>query len=316
MGVVIFSFDEINEEVLFLYELLLDGVIKGEHRKEFNVTIAYNDVSLYMCELLYKPFVHFECLLRKLLYEILIKVYGGNWYDETLKRLIDYCPEFEEVHNSINKKQKGHASLVEVALQEMDYSCLKTYLFLPTSRKRYEEVLNVDLSDDKLDHMEKDELVGIIKNMRPQSLWERLFGDYAGFSDFPKDLSTIQNTRNKVMHAKYISFSEFSDIRVKLNDLTELLNETIDRNEKSEFTPIQCVDAIQALSLINETLIRDIDLSIIESVTNTLDDVFTKLEEVSHIDTSSLINGLLLLGGLASYDVNEADLSDNDATHN
>lgn len=114
------------------------ALIKGTHRKDYNIILSFDGISLYYCDEIYPKFNLFERKIRELIFGILIKAFGVNWYNATIS---------SDLKIEMEKQTKGmkQSDLIEKALYEMTIFQLETYLFTP-----YREVNVIDVIDNEL----------------------------------------------------------------------------------------------------------------------------------------------------------------------
>lgn len=293
-------------------EYFLNRFTKNEHKKYINIIKAYDEPAQVLCARLYKPLTIFERALRKLVYEIVVKTYGSSWYKKTVEDLINHCKDLKQVYDKVNSgSAQDHANRIEFALEELDYSNLCKYLFSKVSPKSYSDVLEKDLSDDNLSKMSNDEIVNIIHSSRPKSLWDRLFHDFTELSDLESEISEIQKLRNKVMHAKSISYSEYQTLNKLLIKWNALIKKAIEQTEVNDYSEMQNISIIQSLSVL-EGLIENITKPVSESfISNSqmimetvMDGLKDTIDLITNIDWSSFARNLLSLSGL---DFNEPE---------
>ena len=211
-------------------------LIQGEHRKNWNIVISYDEVSqLYCCKLM-PLFGEFERRTRELVYITIIKIFGIEWFDNSFSK-------------SLQDTLKGKASkskLVENALNELTYEQLKEYLFTPFSNRNFAEVIEQDLALEKIEQLEKEYLVKVINQCRSESLWNRFFAEYKQFDDFKEKIEQLQPYRNAVMHHKRITLNEYDKVRKSLKNVNKLLVEAIEVLESEIYTETKFVDVISA----------------------------------------------------------------------
>ena len=222
-----FETDRENASSIKTMELLHNRISIRLNSEGLNVIKAYDEPSQILGSRIYKSLTRFECLLRKLVYEIVVKTYGSDWFRETIEKF-NHNKEFKNIYDDVSKRSRqDNVNKIEVALEEMDYESLSKYLFSRRSIKEYAEVLENDLSDDNLAKMSQDEIVSIIKASRPISLWELLFKYIYDFDDLEEDLKTIHIFRNKVMHTKSIKYDEYQKVKKLLNKWNPLIEKAI-----------------------------------------------------------------------------------------
>lgn len=214
-------------------------LVRGEHRKSWNIVISYDEVSqLYCCKLM-PLFGKFERRTRELVYLTIIKMFGVEWYEKSFS---------QNLKNNMLSKGKGNKTkLVEGALNELTYEQLKEYLFEPFSNKSMSTVLDGELSNEKIDAMSKTELVSILENCRSVSLWERFFSEYKQFGDFRKRIEDLQPYRNSVMHHKRITLEEYGRVQKELNLVNKFLEEAILLLKDEMYTETKLGNVVSAL---------------------------------------------------------------------
>lgn len=215
----------------------INKLIQGEHRKDWNIVITYDEVSqLYCCKLM-PLFGTFERRTRELVYITVIKIFGVEWYEKSFS---------ESLQNTL--KGKGNKTkLVEGALNELTYEQLKEYLFVPFSRQNLSEVLESELAKENMESLTKEEIASIIDKCRSVSLWDRFFGKYKKFQNFKERIDELQTYRNMVMHHKRITQREYENVRKSLKSVNKLLVDAINVLEEDIYTETRLVDVVSAL---------------------------------------------------------------------
>lgn len=301
-------------------DIFVNGFSRCARKNNLNVIKAFDEPSQILCTRLYNPLTRFERLLRKLVYEIVVKTYGSAWYKNTIQDLKNHCEEISEVYKGIEKKSvQNHTKLIEAALEEMDYESLNKYLFSKNSPKAYSEVLEKELSNEKLLTMSKADIVDVIENSRPKSLWERLFNDLFELNDLENELSTIRKYRNKVMHARCISYEEYQTLHKLLKKWNILIEKAIEKNEVKDYNPFQSVSIIQTLSEL-KGLFAKLSLPTDDSIKESLNRVAKTITvgmkaamSINDFDLSVFTKNLLCLNQLAispSNTLNQIDKDD------
>lgn len=211
-------------------------LIQGEHRKNWNIVISYDEVSqLYCCKLM-PLFGEFERRTRELVYITIIKIFGIEWFDNSFSKSLQ-----DALKGKANKSK-----LVENALNELIYEQLKEYLFMPFSNRNFTEVIEQDLVLEKIEEFEKEDLINVINQCRSESLWNRFFSEYKQFEDFKEKIEKLQPYRNAVMHHKRITLNEYDKVRKSLKNVNKLLIEAIEVLEDEIYTETKFVDVISA----------------------------------------------------------------------
>jgi hypothetical protein len=217
-------------------DLATNKLIQGEHRKNWNIVISYDEVSqLYCCKLM-PLFGEFERRTRELVYITIIKIFGIEWFDNSFSKSLQ-----DTLKGKANKSK-----LVENALNELTYEQLKEYLFMPFSNRNFAEVIEQDLALEKIEELEKEDLVNVINQCRSESLWNRFFAEYKQFEDFKEKIEKLQPYRNAVMHHKRITLNEYEMVRKALKNINKLLIEAIEVLEDEIYTETKFVDVVSA----------------------------------------------------------------------
>ena len=158
----------------------VNRLIRGEHRKDWNIVITYDEVSqLYCCKLM-PLFGVFERRTRELVYTTIIKIFGIQWFEKSFS---------ENLQNTLKGKGNNKTQLIEGALNELTYEQLKEYLFVPYSNYNFEDMLDKEFAKENLDKLSKEEIISIIEKCRKVSLWNRFFGEYEQFKDFENKIA-------------------------------------------------------------------------------------------------------------------------------
>lgn len=215
----------------------INKLIQGEHRKDWNIVITYDEVSqLYCCKLM-PLFGTFERRTRELVYITVIKIFGVEWYEKSFS---------ESLQNTL--KGKGNKTkLVEGALNELTYEQLKEYLFVPFSSQNLSEVLESELTKENMESLSKEEIASIIDKCRSVSLWDRFFGKYKKFQNFKERIDELQTYRNTVMHHKRITQQEYENVKKSLKSVNKLLVDAINVLEEDIYTETRLIDVVSAL---------------------------------------------------------------------
>lgn len=212
-----------NLENAILIEDIKNAVKKGEHRKNYRIITIYDDSSRYFCDKASVIISKFERTLRQFIYLTVIQVYESKWVEKTISK------EIEKSHKEKGSNQKQY---IENALEEFSFYDYINYLF----NEREEWSNEVVIRECKVEIKKQNPNIHLIKEILEKSvkrsLWDRLFYNYNIKLD-KEDLEIIRLSRNKVMHNKDFSSSEFSSIKKLLKKLTKTLeNEIININEE------------------------------------------------------------------------------------
>lgn len=243
---------------------------KGPHRKDWNIVVTYDEASQYYCCKLMDGFGKFERKTRELVYTTLIKLFGVEWYSKSFQT---------ELENQLKSKKLNPTDMIERALNELTYEELKNYLFEPYADWNLEDALNIQLSQERLASMEKDEIVDALNKCRAEkSLWDRFFSQYKEFNDFKTKIDELQKPRNSVMHHKQISKEQFDDYKKKLRSINNKLDHAIELLEDEIYSETSIADVAGALSKLAKFAMSDL-VSGIESA----------LSEFSRIAISAIL---------------------------
>ena len=98
---------------------MVNKLIRGEHRKNWNIVISYDEVSqLYCCKLM-PLFGKFERKTRELVYITIIKIFGVDWYEKSFEK---------GLQDDLKSRGKNTTQLIEGALNELTYEQLNQAL--------------------------------------------------------------------------------------------------------------------------------------------------------------------------------------------
>ena len=215
----------------------VNRLIRGEHRKDWNIVITYDEVSqLYCCKLM-PLFGVLERRARELVYTTIIKIFGIQWYEKSFS---------ENLQNTLKGKGNNKTQLIEGALNELTYEQLKEYLFVPYSNYNFEDMLEKEFAKENMDKLSKEEITDIIEKCRKVSLWDRFFGEYEQFKDFENKIEQLQPHRNTVMHNKRMTKDEYEKVRKSLKAINKLLIEAISMIEDEMYTDTKLIDVVSA----------------------------------------------------------------------
>lgn len=177
-----------------------DRIKQGEHRKNFHITVSYDESSDYYCEKLFKQLSKYERKLRYFVYVTLIELFGNEWIDKTLN---------EEIEGDIKKRSNSN-KLIENALEEFEYHHYKQFLFQEHPDYDCDIVIEEALDYLSKGDINENELVEILERGNSRSLWERFF-EGSGLIDLQDNINEIQTTRNIVMHNKEMNNKVFKE---------------------------------------------------------------------------------------------------------
>lgn len=174
----------------------IDKALKTTDKQKFFSLISnYDGISEYYGKRLYPKYAEFERLLREFILIILTKSYGIDWFTETAT---------EGVKKNVKERAKGSKNIIE----HMDYSNMEMFLF-EKHKPDVEKMFENDLSVEKIQSMNEEEVKAAIEKNRPKSLWEMEFSEYGLAEKWERDFHVIHTTRNNVAHNKTIDNKEF-----------------------------------------------------------------------------------------------------------
>lgn len=234
---------------------------RGQHRKDWNIVVSYDEASHYYCCKLMDGFGKFERKTRELVYITLIKMFGVEWFDKSFQT---------ELENQLKSKNLNATDMVERALSELTYEQLKKYLFEPYADWNVHEALNNELSHENIKKMDKGEIVEALDRCRSEkSLWDRFFSQYKEFDDFKARIEELQKPRNSVMHHKQLSREQFDDYKKKLRTINAKLNRAIDILEDEIYIEVNITDVAGAIARLTKYALQDM-MPEIKSILETL----------------------------------------------
>lgn len=222
-----------------LLDKLNNALNQSKDRKYYYLIKDYDGISERYCLALYPKFAKFERLMRQMMYIILTKAYGAQWYVETIS---------DELDGKVKYNSRGNSNLIAVALEHMTLGDIELYLF-DKRIPEYQQIIADELSSDNLILMNKEEICQIIERMRPKSLWELNFNDFGNADDWEKQIKEIHDMRNKVAHNKTISKSEFEEKSKKINKLNRKIKNVIEELKKETFAEESSLEIIGDFAL-------------------------------------------------------------------
>lgn len=212
-----------NIENAKLIENIKEAIKNGKHRKNYRIITIYDDSSRYFCDKATVIISKFERVLRQFIYLTVIQAYEGKWIEKTIS---------EEIVNSHKEKGINQKHYIENALEEFSFYDYINYLFNESEEWSNEEVIEACKVELIKQNPNINRIKEILEKTVKRSLWDRLFYNY-NIKLEKEDLEIIRLSRNKVMHNKDISSSEFNSIKKLLKKLTKTLeNEIININEE------------------------------------------------------------------------------------
>lgn len=205
----------------------------GKHRKDYNIIFVYDEASEYYCSLLVKYISSFERKLRRFIYLIIVNALGNEWY---IKSTTD---ELKAEIKKIYKKNK----MIECALEYFTFHNYIQYLFDEKSNKEPKTVIKEVLLAIENKNITREEIVTTLRNGEGYSLWNKYFhGMNIDFSE--SEISAISEIRNKVMHNREISKSEYVEYNKIIRKSIKKLNQGISNTDKVKYSCIKNTEII------------------------------------------------------------------------
>lgn len=283
---------------------ILDNIItKSEQRSMYEVVKDYDGVSEYYCVKLYPKYAQFERQFRRIVYTILFQAYGMGVYNETISNLD------KKMKEDMDKRIKGNRA-IENCIENMSLDTLEHYLF----DKRVVNLINYfeGLSLNQIEQMDKNELLVLVKKLRPQSLWERHFSELGSAEDWLSEIKEVHNTRNTVAHNKFISEKEYKDTDTRLNRLNNKVRDAIVTLQKTQYTEETEIDILGSftfalLSFEKSIISTDWYPTVIDNITDRLSQLAKSLGTV--FENKETANNLQEGIGRAYYNAVQAMLA-------
>lgn len=238
-------------------ECIKKGIKNGKHRENYRIITIYDDSSRYFCDKVSVIISRFERVLRQFIYLTVIQAYEGKWVEETISK---------EIKNSHKEKGINQKHYIENALEEFSFYDYINYLFNESEEWSSEEVIEACKVEIKKQNPNINSIKEILEKSVKRSLWDRLFYNY-NIKLEKEDLEIIRLSRNKVMHNKDFSSSEFNSIKILLKKLTKALEKEIININEEKYKENTNVTAVY-------TSFRDALLNAIET-----SDIFSRLSE-------------------------------------
>ncbi len=259
--------DQSIPEICAIQRVVYD-LKKGYHRRDFYITIASDDSSIILSKRLYPLLSSFEINLRRVVYESVIKMNGDQWIDNTISKMSDIS---DAVKNEMRKhdNRDNIDKLEEEAFDNMTYYHMQSFLFNEYCFAGNQNIWKSDFSEDKLKDKSKEELIRFINDIRPQSMFDILFGDFdelEGFIDALKDIVLIRNT---VMHSKHLDYYDYLNAKKLLKKWNEKLISVLSVIEKKEYSEVQQMSLTNYYSSAFRNIL-ELPLSSVKDIANDL----------------------------------------------
>lgn len=176
--------DTVSEDKLLKYSTSLIQIIKNTKNLKNKFTVTKDEGKWFMCTTIYPKLMEIETRLRSLVNQIIMQVNGDKWIGEITNKT----------------KQAGNKRDKQGDLDEIFLETLVSLLFEVNVNS------NKNIPND-LSHLSKENLIDIINKTRFKSFWEEAFPNIKLQKE---SLKVVIDTRNKVMHFKDMSLSDFT----------------------------------------------------------------------------------------------------------
>jgi len=257
-------YDSRKERAAFAFNSLIERLkTKNNLPIGVHITPIKDELSVYFSGRVYKRIAEYEWSLRSLISTIFIPLFDSNWTNKLTKNIDQSDFKFK-------------AKKFEVALLDLDLSQIETIFFgerdVLNSERYDEEILG------KVNRLDKDELIELLKEKKPQSLWEMYFSDKVNVNDSKKRLKKIRNLRNKIAHNKTFNGNDFNTLKNELNYIIPKINKLED-DLRDQIEPKSIKLSLQML----EELIQTDYLKQISSIAERLKKAFSNpaIEQMS-----------------------------------
>ncbi len=250
-----------------------DKICGGDYRKDYSIICTYDEASLSFCCRLMKPLGVFERRLRQVMYLTTVKAFGYDWVSKTFPN--DLLSKLKDITNGGSDEK-----LTESAFEYLNYSDIVKYLF-DEKRENLDEVIDSELSEENMEKLSKSEIIDIIKKIRKQSIWSKLFADNKDLLTLKDKIDVVRKYRNDTMHHHKMSDSYFRSAKAELRSVNKTLNHAVYEIERKLYAP---QDYFSVLSVVGETILQMVkgicnafDLGI-ANIFNTVNQVYEKLQ--------------------------------------
>ena len=209
-----------------IFDDIKNSIIKGKHRSDYKINICYDGAAEYYCSKLMIPLAVFERKLRQFLYLIFISSYGREWVNKVIPK--EKAGEFRKNNYKYSNK------FVEMALECFTFQNYIDYIFEPRNHKSIEEIIEEVNKENENEEVTKEDIVKLINNNAEKALWELIFNDIKiEFSK--KDIDTIREIRNEVVHNKEITSQKYKEYKKIINELNEKIRIAIIKIEEEKY---------------------------------------------------------------------------------
>lgn len=272
--------------------LIRDEILQKGFRSYFSIICTFDEASLSFCCKLMKPFGIFERRLREIMYLTTVKAFGYDWVAITFpKELLEKIKE--KTHGLSDEK------LTELAFEYLDYSEITDYLFAENRKISLDVIVDIELSDDHLDSLSKNEIINILKKARKESLWNALFAGIYYLPNIEETIDRLRGYRNDIMHHHRMDEKTYAEVRKELKNINIQLTNAIKIMESRIYSKDEYEIVLPNLGQLAYKMIEAInslfDSSLVNAAKAALD-IVAKIAKSSIIksipDLTPLINNL------------------------
>lgn len=213
-----------------ILSIIRNNITQEMSKAGYSAICTFDEASLSYCCRLMRSFGKLERRLRELLYLITVKAYGIDWIEKSFP---------EEIIAGIKSKTGG--KITEAAFEMLDYGEIQKYLF-DDRRIEYtaEQVIDEELTDEKLNVLSKDEIINIILKARKDTLWNKLFAKNKNIGCIKEeDINSLRKYRNDIMHHHTLNETKFKVMQSAANSMNRKLKLAIDEIEDKIYTEME-----------------------------------------------------------------------------
>ena len=180
----------------------------------YYLTTISDDLSIYYTNKLHGLLAEYEQNLRSLILAIFVPVYGIEWHKKLENKM--KTTKLKITGSDKEKTEKG--------LYNLNLNVFETILFYPffsVESENYREKFSVD----KIDELNKEDLITLIQKNQPYTFWEKYISNYTLKDLSNKDLESIRAVRNEVAHTKEFSYDKYKKANDKLEEVSVIILE-------------------------------------------------------------------------------------------
>lgn len=262
--------------------LIRDEILQKGFRSYFSIICTFDEASLSFCCKLMKPFGIFERRLREIMYLTTVKAFGYDWVAISFpKELLEKIKE--KTHGLSDEK------LTELAFEYLDYSEITDYLFAENRKISLDVIVDIELSDDHLNSLSKNEIINILKKARKESLWNELFAGIYYLPNIEETIDRLRGYRNDIMHHHRMDEKTYAEVRKELKNINVQLTNAIKIMESRIYSKDEYEIVLPNLGQLAYKMIEAINSFFDSSLVNAAK---AALDTVAKIAKSSIIKSI------------------------